>query len=68
MLHSTFGLIAESAYVAKILHPDIFPDLDPKELHRKYIESLGMEYKGVWVYPDLQHSRKNTYKNFQANS
>lgn len=52
-LHSTFGLIAEAAYVAKILHPEQFSDLNAEELHKRYIESLGMEFKGVWVYPEL---------------
>jgi len=51
LLHSTLGLIAETAYVAKILHPELFADLNPEELHKKYIESLGLEYDGIWVYP-----------------
>ncbi len=59
MLHSTFGLIAETAYVAKLLHPEEFPTLEPRELHRKYIESLGMEFSGVWIYPELQAEREN---------
>ncbi|TDA29031.1 MAG: hypothetical protein DSO00_05070, partial [Archaeoglobi archaeon] len=32
MLHSTFGLIAETAYVAKLLHPEEFSALEPHEL------------------------------------
>lgn len=54
LLHSTLGLIAETAYVAKILHPDLFTDLNPEELHRRYIESLGLEYDGLWIYPALE--------------
>ncbi|NHW23722.1 MAG: ABC transporter substrate-binding protein [Archaeoglobales archaeon] len=59
MLHGTFGLIAETAYVAKLLHPEEFSALEPRELHRKYIESLGMEFSGVWIYPELQAEREN---------
>ncbi len=54
MLHSTFGLVAEVAYVAKILHPELFNDLNPKEIHKKYVESLGLEYSGIWVYPEIK--------------
>jgi len=54
MLHSTFGLIAEVAYVAKILHPEALKDLNPEELHKKYVESLGLEYSGIWVYPEIK--------------
>lgn len=40
------------SYVAKCLHPDLFGDLDPIELHREYIEDLqGLEYKGIWFDP-----------------
>jgi len=59
MLHGTFGLIAETAYVAKLLHPEEFSDLEPRELHRKYIESLGMEFTGIWIYPELPAERKD---------
>ncbi|MCS7130997.1 MAG: ABC transporter substrate-binding protein, partial [Archaeoglobaceae archaeon] len=62
MLHSTFGLIAEVAYVAKILHPELFEDLNPEELHRKYIESLGLEYKGIWLYPEIQWNERRSEK------
>ncbi|MDK2795931.1 MAG: iron complex transport system substrate-binding protein [Archaeoglobaceae archaeon] len=57
-LHSTFGLIAEVAYVAKILHPEHFSDLNPEELHRKYIESLGISFNGTWIYPDLSQKEE----------
>jgi iron complex transport system substrate-binding protein len=53
MLHSTFGLVAETAYAAKILYPPMFKDLKPEELHREYIQSLGLNYTGTWVYPQI---------------
>ncbi|MFN3384582.1 MAG: ABC transporter substrate-binding protein [Archaeoglobaceae archaeon] len=58
LLFANFGLVVTVAYVSKILYPDLFEDLDPKELHRKYVESLGLEYKGVWVYPELPKIEK----------
>ncbi len=58
LLFANFGLVVTVAYVAKILYPELFEDLDPKELHRKYVESLGLEYKGVWIYPELPKVEK----------
>jgi iron complex transport system substrate-binding protein len=45
------------AYVAKILHPELFEDLDPKAIHEQYLsEFQGLDYdldgQGVFVYPE----------------
>ena len=42
-----------ACYIAKCLHPELFGDLDPKEIHREYYERfMGFEvHQGVWMYP-----------------
>ncbi|OKY78484.1 MAG: ABC-type Fe(3+)-hydroxamate transport system periplasmic component [Candidatus Methanohalarchaeum thermophilum] len=41
-----------TAYVAKNLYPDRFQDLDPNEIHKKYLQEFqGIEYEGRWFYP-----------------
>lgn len=55
-LHSVFGLIAEKAYVAKILYPQLFKDVDPETFLKVWIEdNLKMKWKegAVWVYPSI---------------
>ena len=40
------------SYLAKCLHPELFEDIDPVEIHREWLEKfLGIEYKGVYIYP-----------------
>lgn len=52
LLHDSFGLVVELAYIAKLLYPSLFADLDPKELHRHFLEdNLGIPYAGIWIYP-----------------
>ncbi len=38
---------------AKWLHPDLFEDLDPEQIHKEFLEDfLGVEeLEGTWVYP-----------------
>ena len=39
-------------YVAKLLYPDRFEDLDVEAFHREYLEKYqGLEFKGIYVYP-----------------
>ena len=47
-LHSSVS----NCYVAKYLHPELFEDIDPVDIHREWFERfLGIEYKGVYAYP-----------------
>ncbi|MCL0060332.1 ABC transporter substrate-binding protein [Dehalococcoidia bacterium] len=40
-------------YVGKILHPELFADLDPEAILREYFEEFhGVELKGIFIYPD----------------
>jgi len=44
------------AYLAKLLHPDLFEDLDPQAIHQEYLTRFqGLDYdlskQGVFVYP-----------------
>lgn len=43
-------------YLAKVLYPDLFPDLDPraylKEMVEKYLELDWADMDGVFIYPD----------------
>jgi iron complex transport system substrate-binding protein len=40
-------------YLAKLLHPEA--DLNPEEVHKEYLQHLGLEYPGgrIFVYPEL---------------
>jgi iron complex transport system substrate-binding protein len=41
-----------AAYLAKRFYPELFEDLDPKELQKEYFEDwFKMPYSGVWAYP-----------------
>jgi iron complex transport system substrate-binding protein len=45
------GFIGAS-YMAKWFYPDIFKDLDPEAINKKYFEKrLGVPYTGIWAYP-----------------
>ena len=41
-------------YLAKLLHPEV--DLDPVQVHKEYLERLGLEYPEgrTMVYPELE--------------
>ncbi|MCL0083974.1 ABC transporter substrate-binding protein [Dehalococcoidia bacterium] len=40
-------------YVGKILHPELFADVDPEAILREYFEEFhGVELKGIFIYPD----------------
>jgi iron complex transport system substrate-binding protein len=47
------------AYLAKWLHPELFEDLDPKDILQEYMNLLGSDYDakehGVFVYPPLEN-------------
>ncbi|MCL0058124.1 ABC transporter substrate-binding protein [Dehalococcoidia bacterium] len=39
-------------YLAYLLYPDIFADLDVEAFHREFVERFqGLEFQGIWVYP-----------------
>jgi len=41
-------------YMAKWIYPDLFFDLDPKQIHKEYLESFqGLPYQGVYVSGDF---------------
>jgi iron complex transport system substrate-binding protein len=40
------------SYLARLLYPDRFEDLDVEDFHREYIEKYqGLEFKGIYMYP-----------------
>jgi iron complex transport system substrate-binding protein len=44
-------------YMAKILHPDIFADLDPVAVHQEYLTrfqrlDFDLKERGVFFYPE----------------
>jgi len=47
------------AYMAKVLHPDLFEDLDPEEIHREFLTRfMGLDYDidehGTLFYPPIE--------------
>jgi iron complex transport system substrate-binding protein len=45
-------------YMAKILHPDLFKDLDPQKLHEEYLQRFqNVPYKGFYIYPQIKESK-----------
>ncbi|MDQ1312639.1 MAG: iron complex transport system substrate-binding protein [Euryarchaeota archaeon] len=48
--------IIGTAYVAKLLHPDLFQDIDPVAIHQEYVDrfcriDFNVEEKGAFLYP-----------------
>jgi len=39
--------------IAKFAYPELFNDVDPKVYLRQYLSFLGLEYKGMWWYPEF---------------
>lgn len=45
-------MVINLCYIAKILYPDRFEDLDVEAFHREYLEKYqGLEFKGIYLYP-----------------
>jgi iron complex transport system substrate-binding protein len=47
----------QDLYQAKWLHPELFQDIDPKEVHEEYLQKfqgldIDLDQKGVFVYPE----------------
>ncbi|MFP4545539.1 MAG: ABC transporter substrate-binding protein [Methanomassiliicoccales archaeon] len=56
--NNAMGSVLGAAYLANILHPDLFEDLDPQEIHQEYVsEWMGLDYdldqSGTFLYPPL---------------
>lgn len=50
-------------YLAKILYPQRFKDLDPGQIHKEFFEKwLRIDYQGTYVCPPLGPSNKNRQK------
>lgn len=44
--------VALHLYVGKILHPELFADVDPEGFLREYFEEFhGVELRGIFIYP-----------------
>lgn len=53
-LGAGLGKVFFIPYLAKILYPELFEDLDPESLLREYYEKFhGAQFKGVFIYPEL---------------
>ena len=58
---STAQLIVGAAYFAKWIQPDLFEDLDPKEIHQEYLDKFfgdadfDLDEHGVFVYHPEEH-------------
>jgi iron complex transport system substrate-binding protein len=41
-------------YMGKLLQPELFADVDPESILRKYFQEFhGVELKGIFIYPEL---------------
>jgi len=53
--------IVGAAYMGKLLHPDIFDDMDPQAIQQEYVNKFhhidfDVREQGVFVYPALEES------------
>lgn len=56
IMYSALGGPCDKAYIAKWLHPDLFPDLDPVSIQQEYISNFlhldfDLEKHGAFIYP-----------------
>ena len=46
---------AGTAFMAKILHPELFEDLNPEAILKEYFDEWqGIPYRGIYIYPPLK--------------
>jgi iron complex transport system substrate-binding protein len=46
---------AGTVYMAKILHPDLFKDINPEDVLKEYFDKWqGIPYHGIYIYPPLE--------------
>ena len=44
-------------YIAKILHPELFNELDPEKLHEEYLQRFQkVPYRGIYIYPSQKEA------------
>jgi iron complex transport system substrate-binding protein len=52
------GTFIGGIYYAKLFHPELFEDLDPRAIHQEYLDFRGIDFNvyehGVFVYPPLE--------------
>jgi len=49
------GWVVGHIYFAKLLHPELFGDIDPEEIHKEYLKVFhDLELEGTWIYPVLE--------------
>ncbi|MEM2025614.1 MAG: hypothetical protein QXW94_04920, partial [Desulfurococcaceae archaeon] len=56
--NNAMGSVLGAVYLAKILHPELFGDLNPEAVHQEYITKwMGLSYNlnenGTFLYPPL---------------
>jgi iron complex transport system substrate-binding protein len=56
--NNAMGSVLGAVYLAKILHPELFEDLDPEAIHQEYITNwMGLNYNldeyGTFLYPPI---------------
>ncbi len=61
--NNAMGSILGAVYLAKILHPELFEDLDPRAIHQEYITKwMGLNYNltkhGTFLYPPIIENGK----------
>ncbi|HPS89417.1 MAG TPA: ABC transporter substrate-binding protein [Methanosarcina vacuolata] len=40
-------------YFAKCMHPELFEDINPEEIHKEYLKKFhNIEVQGTWAYPE----------------
>jgi iron complex transport system substrate-binding protein len=48
---------AGTVLMAKIIHPELFSDLDPENILKDYYETWQkIPYRGIYVYPVLERA------------
>ncbi|MEI2761918.1 hypothetical protein [Methanothrix soehngenii] len=52
------GGLVGTAYMAKLLHPDLFEDLDPEAIQQEYLKlqdfDFDLDEHGIIIYPPIE--------------
>lgn len=56
--NNAMGGVLGAVYIARILYPDLFSDLNPQEIHQEYVTKFlrlnyDLDEEGVFLYPSI---------------